>query len=311
MALKKADFDVIIIGGGPAGLSAAFWCAELGLRALSLEREDEFGGQLLRTFNAIRNHLGVEAANGRELRDIFLRQVEKREVTRRCGCPVVAADLVEKSVVLADGSKCSARSIIIATGVRRRKLGIPGEAEFYGRGVLESGEKSKNEVRRKRVLIVGGGDAALENAIILSRTADKVFVVHRGSEFSARAEFVLGCRQDDKIEFILNTSVTDIIGIASVEAVRVENILTGIDSRIPVDAVLIRIGEVPNTELFRGKIALDDAGFIIADSRCLTNLPEVFAVGDVANPLAPTISAAVGAGATAAKVVAGIHGRVF
>lgn len=301
MAQKKADFDVIIIGGGPSGLSAAFWCAELGLKSLLIEKEAKFGGQLLRTFNAIKNHLGAEAANGREMRDIFLRQVENTNVKRRCGGAVTAADLIEKTVILADGAKYSARAIIIATGVSRRKLGIPGEAEFEGRGILESGEKSKNEVAGKRVLVVGGGDAALENALILARTAEQVFVVHRRSEFSARAEFVEGCRQDKKIEFILNARATAIIGNKAVEAVDVEYILTGSVSSIPFDAILIRVGEEPNTEIFRGQIALDNAGFIITDSDCSTGLPDVFAVGDVANPNAPTISAAIGMGATASK----------
>ena len=307
MILKKTDFDVIIIGGGPGGLSAAFWCAELGLTAVLFEKECEFGGQLLRTFNTIRNHLGVEAANGGELRDIFLRQVGKRDVTLRCGSIIAAVNLVEKTVIFADGSKYATRAIIIATGVRRRKLGIPGETEFAGLGILESGKKSESEVAGKRVLIVGGGDAALENALILSPTADKVFVVHRRNKFSARDEFLKAARCTTNIEFVFNAQVTEIIGNEAVEAAVVKDVLTETDSQIPVDAILVRIGEVPNTELFHGQIALDDADFVIVDSRSSTNLPYVFAVGDVTNPLAPTISGAVGAGATAAKAIAGIH----
>ena len=304
MTRKTTDFDVIIIGGGPGGLSAAFWCAELGLSALLLEKEDEFGGQLLRTFNAIKNHLGVEAANGRELRDIFLRQVENREVTRRCGCPVIAANLVEKTVVLADGSRYSAGAIIIATGVSRRRLGIPGEMEFYGRGVLESGKKSESEVVGKRVLIVGGGDAALENALILSRTAANVFVIHRRTEFSARAEFAKGAASHANVELMPNAVVLEILGNDAVEAVKVKDVVTGTVVQIPVDVVLIRVGVVPNTEVFGHQINLDAAGYVVCDGKCLTSLPHVFAVGDVANPLGPTVSAAVGMSATAAKVIA-------
>ncbi|HEX3102639.1 MAG TPA: FAD-dependent oxidoreductase [Pyrinomonadaceae bacterium] len=303
MALKKADFDVIIIGGGPGGLSAAFWCAELGLKTLLLEKEDHFGGQLLRTFNEIKNHLGVEAANGREMRDIFLRQVEKKDIRRLCGCTVVSGDLIEKTVVTADGSSYSSRAIIIATGVSRRKLGIPGEAEFYGRGILDSGERSKNDVAGKSIVIVGGGDAALENALILSRTAEKVFVVHRRSEFSAREEFVEGCRRNENIEFVTDVRAAAIIGNTAVEAVELDNILSGTHSRIPADAVLIRVGEEPNTDLFRGQIDLDAAGFIRVDENCATGISGVFAVGDVANPIAPTISAAVGMGTVSAKAV--------
>ena len=303
MAQKIDEFDVIIIGGGPGGLSAALWCAELGLNAILLEKKSEFGGQLLRTYNAIKNHLGADAANGRELRDIFLRQAEKANFARRCDSEVVEAELTEKKVVLADGSQYRAHAIVIATGVSRRKLDIPGEAEFYDRGILESGEKAKNEVAGKRVMIVGGGDAALENALILARVAERVFVVHRRSEFSARDVFLQGCLNNEKIEFILNTRVTAIVGNTVVDAANIEEIPSGNRTRIAVDAVLIRVGEVPNTELFRGQIALDAAGFIIDESKCLTDLPDIYAIGDVANPLAPTISAAVGMGATVAKSI--------
>ena len=304
MSQKTAEFDVIIIGGGPGGLSAAFWCAELGLNALLLERKAEFGGQLLRTFKAIKNHLGADAANGREMRDQFLRQVENTNAMLLCGDEVAAADLTEKTVVLADGTRYSARAIIIATGVSRRKLNVPGEAEFYGKGILESGEKSKNDVIDKRVLIVGGGDAAIENALILSRAAKKIFVVHRRSKFSAWDEFVERASRDEKIEFIFNSTVTAIIGNEKAEAVEVEYTLTGARLSIPVDAVLIRVGVAPNTGLFRGQIDMDDAGFIRVDCNGETRLTHVFAIGDVANPLAPTISGAVGGGANAAKIIA-------
>ena len=206
-------------------------------------------------------------------------------------------------MVLADGSQFRARSIVIATGVSRRRLGIPGEAEFFGRGVLESGEKAKDQVAEKRVMIVGGGDAALENALIISRTAERVFVVHRRSEFSARDEFVEGCLKNEKIEFILDSRAVAIIGNTAVAAVEIENIASGERTQISVDAVLIRLGEVPNTELFAGQICLDQRDFVVVNSDCSTSFPNVYAVGDVANPLAPTISGAVGMGATAARSI--------
>ncbi|MFN0280293.1 MAG: NAD(P)/FAD-dependent oxidoreductase, partial [Pyrinomonadaceae bacterium] len=139
MVEKNTDYDVIIAGGGPAGLSSLLWCAELGLTAILIEKEPEFGGQLLHTHNSIKNYLGIEAVNGRELRDIFLRQIEKAKIKRLTGAEIVEADLTQKSVTLADGTKYSSRAIIIATGVRRRKLIVPGEEELRGRGILESG----------------------------------------------------------------------------------------------------------------------------------------------------------------------------
>ncbi len=304
MTGKIADYDVIIIGGGPGGLSAAFWCAELGLKALLLETEIEVGGQLLRIFNSIRNHLGVGAASGREMRDLFLRQVDNTNITRRCGARVEAADLAEKTVTLADGTKYTGRAVIIATGVSRRKLGIPGEAEFYGRGILESGEKSKNDVAGKRVCIVGGGDAAIENALILSRTAEKIIVVQRSGKFSARDEFLEQARKNEKIEFITNSQVAAIVGNNAVEAVIIEDIATGARSNISVDAILIRVGVEPNTRIFLSQLSLDDSGFVRVDNRYFTGTDGIYAVGDVTNRIAPTISGAVGAGATAAKAIA-------
>src|SRR5882672_96315 len=129
MAENSTDFEVAIIGGGPGGISAALWCAELGLKAILFEKEPEFGGQLLWTFNAIKNYPGVEVRNGRELRDRFLQHIENTKVTRIVGATVVNANLAKKTIELADGTRYSARSIIIATGVRRRKLGVPGEDE--------------------------------------------------------------------------------------------------------------------------------------------------------------------------------------
>lgn len=304
MTGKIADYDVIIIGGGPGGLSAAFWCAELGLKALLLETEIEVGGQLLRIFNTIRNHLGVEAANGREMRDLFLRQVDNTNITRRCGTCVEAANLAEKTVTLADGTKYTGRAVIIATGVSRRKLGIQGEAEFDGHGILESGEKSKNDVAGKRVCIVGGGDAAIENALILSRKAEKIFVVHRRGKFSARDEFIEQAHENEKIEFIFNSKVSAIVGDEAVGAVIIEDIATGARANISVDAILIRVGVEPNTRIFLSQLSLDDSGFVCVDNRYFTGTDGIYAVGDVTNRIAPTISGAVGAGATAAKAIA-------
>lgn len=297
-------YDVIIIGGGPGGLSAGFWCAELGLKAIILEREAATGGQLLRTYGEIKNYLGIASINGNKLRDIFLRQAETRDIVLRTGVEIETAYLVERKIVLVGGEAIRGESVIIATGVRRRKLNIPGEDEFVGKGVLESGVRDQIEVTGKRVVIAGGGDAALENAIILAGKADQVFVVHRRGELSARREFLEQAKAIANIEFVLNAQLSAIVGNERVEGVDIRNGSTGATLHIPVDAVLIRIGVEPNTELFQHQIATDKAGYICIDANCATDLVGIYAVGDAASPLSPTINTSTGQGATAAKIIA-------
>ena len=298
-----SSYDVIIIGGGPGGLSAAFWCAELGLKAIILERRSVTGGQLLRTYGDIKNYVGVESASGTELRDIFLRQVETKGVVLRTGVEIETAYLVERKVVLVGGEEIRGEAIIIATGVRRRKLNIPGEEEFRGKGILESGVRDQNRTIGKRVVIVGGGDAALENALILGAKAERVFVVHRRGEFTARKEFVEQAEVKENIEFVFNSHLAAIVGNEVVEGVDLRDNMTHATLHIPVDAVLIRAGVEPNTKLFDHQIATDKAGYICIDANCATDLVGIYAVGDAANPISPTINSATGHGASAAKSI--------
>jgi thioredoxin reductase (NADPH) len=295
------NYDVIIIGGGAGGVSAACWCAELNLKALLLEAQAELGGQLLWTHNPVKNHLGIEAETGRALRDIFLKQSENYNFSLQTNAQVSGADLENKIVTLQSGESFAARALIIATGIRRRKLNVAGEAELKNKGILESGKRDAEKVFGKNVCVVGGGDAALENALMLAETARKVTLVHRRKSFRARAEFLEKARQNPKIEILTETSVTEIIGRETVEAVRLKNREEVFE--MPVEAILIRVGVEPNTEIFRGKLKLDKDGYIEINSRCETGADGIFAIGDAANPLAPTVSSAVGMGATAAKVI--------
>jgi thioredoxin reductase (NADPH) len=305
MPILPSEYDVIIIGGGPAGMSAALWCADLGMRSLLLERENEFGGQMLRTFNHIQNYPGIDDATGIEIRDRFLRQVVKMSVERRSGVAIGRVDLAERSIEFEDGSSLSAKAVIIATGVRRRTLGVPGEDEFGGRGILDSGVKNRDSVNGKHVVIVGGGDAALENAIILGETANSVTLIHRSSEFRARPEFIGKATEMKNVKFLSNSIVNAIHGEENITGVETLDTLTSKISQLMADAVLIRIGVAPNSQLFAGQIAVDEKGYIKVDSTCSTNVENVFAIGDVANPISPTISSAAGMGATAAKCIAG------
>jgi thioredoxin reductase (NADPH) len=301
MTAKTNTSDVIIIGGGPAGLSAAQWCRDLGLTAVLLEKSSEFGGQLLHIHKPIVNYLGLKSDYGLELRDKFLAATNHLKFTRVFNAEISSFDLREKTIRLADRTEFLSNAIIIATGVRRRKLGVEGEDRFIGKGILESGSKERENTRNKRVVIVGGGDAALENALILSQYAAAVTVVHRRAEFTARTEFLERASRAANIELVVGTIVRRIVGNDVVEAIEIAADNSEKSELRLADQILIRIGVQPNTELFSGQIELDPAGYVIVDRNCETSASRVFAAGDVANPVAPTISTAVGTGAIAVK----------
>ncbi|HVF87103.1 MAG TPA: FAD-dependent oxidoreductase [Pyrinomonadaceae bacterium] len=297
--------DVIIIGAGPAGLSAALWCDELGLDTLVLEQDDEIGGQLLWVYNRIANHLGgVEAENGREMRDIFAAQIEEAEFDLWTGVEIDGVDLGAKRVTLRSGEELRSISIVIATGVRRRQIGVPGEVEFAGRGVVESASRDSDFLAGKDVCVVGGGDAAVENALMLAEVCPTVTLVHRRKKLRARTEFVEKLRGTHCITVFTESVVKRIIGGERVEAVEIERRGAIKPFQMAVGGVLVRVGVEPNAEMFKDQIAFDEHGYIIVSSAHETNVENAFAVGDVSNPLAPTISGAVGAGATVAKVIA-------
>ena len=300
---EAMNFDVIVIGGGASGISAALWCDELGLKTLLLESKNELGGQLLWVYNEIKNHLGIEAKNGREMRDIFVKQVEKYNFTVRLGTKVKEVDVEKKSVTIETGETLFAQAIIVATGIKRRKLNIEGEEKFQNKGIIRSGKRDEDFVKGKTVVIIGGGDAAFENALILAKTAAKVFLVHRGKYFRARKEFIEKVSTHPKVEILTETVVTKFVGSKQIEAIELKNLKTNETKILATQAILIRIGVAPETETFREKIELDEQGYIKIDSRCETSARGVFAVGDAANPTAPTISTAVGMGATSAKAI--------
>lgn len=296
--------DVIIIGAGPAGLSAALWCDELGLDALVLESGAEVGGQLLRVYNPVKNHLGAEASDGRELRDLFLAQAGEREFDLWTEAEIESVDLNAKRVVLKSGESLPSIAIVIATGVRRRRLNVPGEAELAGRGVLESGVRDRAEVAGRDVCVVGGGDAAAENALSLAEVCPTVTLVHRGRRLSARAEFVERVKTTHTITVFTESRLLRIIGGERVEAVEIVRDGAIKPFQMAVGGVLVRVGVEPNTELFRGQLHTEERGYIVTTGEHETSVANVFAAGDVSNPEAPTVSGAVGAGATAVKVIA-------
>lgn len=296
--------DVLIIGAGPAGLSAARWGDELGLDTLVLEQSEEVGGQLLSVHNPIENYLGARVANGRELRDRFLDETRDCDFDLWTNVEIESVDLKAKRVFLKSGEQLSAITIIIATGLRRRRLGIPGETEFIGRGIIDSAAKDAQAFAGKDVCVIGGGDAAAENALLLAEACPTVTMVHRGRRLRARREFTEQLQTHHCVTVFPESRVRRILGNERVEAVEIERTQAIKPFEMAVQGVLIRIGFHPNSEWFEGQLEKDVAGFISTNAQHETSVENVFAIGDVANPLAPTIAGAVGAGATAAKVIA-------
>ncbi len=296
--------DVIIIGAGPAGLSTAFWCDELGLDALVLEQAEEIGGQLHRVYNPIENYLGLKARNGKELLQHFAADVDSAEFDLWTQTSITSVDLKARRVSLASGEDLQAIAIVIATGIRPRQLGVPGETEFAGKGMIESGARDRHLFAGKDVCVVGGGDAAVENALLLAEVCPTVTLVHRGRKLRARREFIEKLQAVHCITVFTESVLTRIIGEDDVIAVEIQRKQGLKPFQVAVRGVLIRIGVEPNTEVFKDQLETDEKRFVVVNGLQETNVPMVFAVGDVSNPLAPTISSATGAGATAAKVIA-------
>jgi len=296
--------DVIIIGAGPAGLSAAFWCDELGLDTLVLEQSEQIGGQLHLVHNPVENYLGLRTHNGLELLEHFSQEVAAAEFDLWTRVGIESVNVRTRKISLRSGEELQAISLIIATGVRRKELGVPGEKEFAGRGIIESATRDRELFAGWDVCVVGGGDAAAENALLLSEVCATVTLLHRGKRLRARRELVESLQTNHCVTIFTESVLTRIIGSEHVEAVEVLRKDGLKPFQIAVRGVLIRVGVEPNSELFRDQLQHDEKNYISVNSQQETAVPFVFAVGDVSNPLAPTISGATGAGATAAKIIA-------
>ncbi len=282
-------------------MSAALWCDELGMRALLIEKSGGFGGQLSHIFNPVNNYLGLSGSNGEAIVEEFERSLIGREFTRMVGVEVTDLDPERMTVAAADRKEYSARALIVSTGVRRRRLGVSGEKEFEGKGILSSGSKDPAIVAGRQVVVVGGGDAAAENALILAQYASRVTLVHRRGELTARSEFLKRLELAQNIALNFDSVVETITGADRLRSVEIRNVATGEIQALETDFLIVRIGVQPNSELVEGKIELDNRRYIMVDSQCRTDVPGIFAIGDVANPASPTIATAAGMGATAVK----------
>ncbi|NOZ05970.1 MAG: thioredoxin-disulfide reductase [Chloroflexi bacterium] len=306
--------NVVIIGSGPAGLTAAIYTARAQLEPLLITGQ-EIGGQVSIT-SEVENYPGFpEGLTGPDLVQNFQQQAE-RFGTRLEIDEVTEVDFQQEPFQLTThGGQFRAKSVIIATGASPRRLGVPGESELTGKGVSYCATCDGFFFRDKELVVVGGGDSALEEALFLTRFASRVRVVHRRDQLRAGQALQRRARNNEKISFVWDSVVTDIQGKDAVEAIRLRNVQTGDESDLKTDGVFIYIGHIPNSALFKGQLDMDDQGYLIANRRNHTSVPGVFAAGEIADPIFRQVVTSAGEGCKAAieteKYLADLEDRSY
>lgn len=295
---QEEHVKVLILGAGPAGLSAALYAARAELAPVVLTGT-AIGGQASLT-NTIENYPGFPTGvGGSELGDLFQKQAENFGARLEFDS-ASEVDLSQRPFRVKTYSKTYlADTLIITTGASPNHLGVPGEVELTGKGVSYCATCDGWFFKDKKVFVVGGGDSALEEALFLTRFASTVTVVHRRNELRAGAILQRRAFENPKIKFIWNSVVTEIKGEDSVKAVSMKNVQTGEVSEEEVDGVFIFIGHTPNTQLFRGRLSMDDLGYIRTDMAMTTNIPGVFVAGEVMDPIYRQVVTSAGMGAAA------------
>jgi thioredoxin reductase (NADPH) len=293
------DYDVVIIGGGPAGLTAGIYAGRGNLTTVILEKGQP-GGQIAQT-EEVENYPGFpEVIPGFELSSRMVQQAEK-----------FGAQLVSDEVLglerFQDGFRVkgyerayTARVVIVATGANPRRLGVPGEDRFYGRGVSTCATCDGFFYRGKHVVVVGGGDAAVEEGTFLTKFAESVTVIHRRDELRANKVAQERAFRNPKMKFVWNTVVEEVLGDEVVTGVKVRNVQTNETGVMPTDGVFIYVGHVPNTEFLSGAVELNNHGYVAVHNEIYTSVPGIFSAGDVSDEIYRQLSTSVGAGTKAA-----------
>ena len=287
--MEEKIFDCVIIGGGPAGLSAALYAARGNVKTAIID-ETIIGGQPV-NYLKIENYLGFPSIQGFELSEKFEEHIDKFGVEKFQNEEIKKIDLENKTITTLD-KIFKAKAIIIATGTRPKKLEIKGEDEFKGKGVSYCAVCDGAFYKDKTVVVIGGGNSAVEEGIYLTKFAKKVYIMHRRDEL--RADRIIQARafSNEKIEFIFNSIPIEILGNNKVSKIKFKNIKSGKIETLDVNGVFPYIGLIPNTELINSQLNQDKNGFIITNEKTETNIKGVFAAGDVRNtPLRQVITA--------------------
>lgn len=292
-------YDIIIIGGGPAGYTAALYTARAGLSTLVIEKLYA-GGQMTETMH-IDNYPGYsEGIDGITL-GMQMQAGAERFGAKTRNEEVLSVELTGKEKIVAtSGGEYRAKAVIIATGASHRPLGVDKEKELTGKGVAYCAACDGMFYKGKTVAVVGGGNSAVADALLLSRIAKKVYLIHRRDAFRATKIYGEPLEQAENIEILRNTVVTQLLHEDKLTGVALQNVQTGEKTLLEMDGLFISVGRSPATELFTGQLELDEGGYIVADESTRTNLPGVFAVGDVRTKAVRQIITAAGDGAVAA-----------
>jgi len=291
--------DLIIIGAGPAGLTAGLYAARARLKTKLLEKFSP-GGQILNT-DWLENFPGFpDGISGFELIDRMKRQVEKFQLQIE-NREVIGLQVVgNKKILLTDKGPLESRAVVLACGAIAQRLGVKGEAILTGKGVSYCGTCDGPFYRDQEIAVIGGGDTAVEEALFLTRFANKVHLIHRRDSLRATKLLQERARAEKKISFIWNSIVAKIVGENQVEGLDLRNVQTGETIHLPVQGVFIFIGYNPDSSLAEGLLDLDENGFVITDNNMETSVPGIFAAGDIRSKLLRQVSTSVGEGATAA-----------
>lgn len=295
-------YDLIIIGSGPAGLSAAVYGKRAGLNLLVIEKNPMSGGQVLTTYE-VDNYLGLPGING------FDMGVKFREHAQNAGAEFVEAhvkgieDKGEVKIVRTDKENYETRTIILATGAHHAHLGVPGEKELSGMGVSYCATCDGAFYRNKTVAVVGGGDVAVEDAVFLARSCEKVYLIHRREELRAARTLQEKLMALPNVEILWNHVVSRIQGEDMVDSILIENVKDHSSRELAVSGIFIAVGILPETEMFRELVECDPAGYIMAGEDCKTSVPGIYAAGDARTKPMRQIITAVADGANAAAGV--------
>jgi len=305
------SWDLIIIGGGAAGLAAGIYGARSGLKTLVLD--EKLAGGTMADAPLIENYPGFQSINGMELAQKMVAHCRKAGAAIREFEKVLEMNLEsDKKIIKTNKTIYEAKAVIIASGSHYRELGVPGEKEFRGKGVSYCGICDGPLFKGKRVLVVGGGNSAVITALYLAEIASEVKIAHRREEFRAEEALITALKAKENIEILWNTEINEIRGERLVNKVIVFNNKTKETKELPVDGIFVQVGEDPNSQLAKeAGVAVDEDGYILVDIRQRTNIPGVYAAGDVTNHPVKQVGTAVGQGITAALEAYGYIRRPY